>query len=97
MSEVPADGAAEHDPAARQFRVGEGGDAAVLQYRRSAERITLLHTEVPKALRGHGVAQRLARAALEYAKNESLRVVPLCPFVQSYVRKHPEYRDLIDE
>lgn len=85
-----------HDPATQQFRVGAGAEAAVLQYRRSSGQITFLHTEVPKAWRGQGIAQRLAHAGLEHAKAEGLRVVPICPFVQSYLKRHPEYQTLIE-
>ena len=84
-----------HDAALRQFRVGDDDDAAVLQYRSAPGRITFLHTLVPEAFRGQGIAQKLAHAGLEYAKAERLGVVPYCPFVQSYLRKHPEYQALV--
>jgi len=86
-----------HDPAAQQFRVCTGAEAAVLQYRLTADRITFLHTFVPKAFRGKRIAQRLAHAGLEHAKAEGLRVVAICPFVQAYLRKHPEYRALVED
>lgn len=86
-----------HDPEAQQFRVGAGAEAAVLQYRLTENRITFLHTFVPKALRGKRIAQRLAHAGLEHAKTEGRRVVPICPFVQAYLRKHPEYQALVED
>ena len=85
-----------HDGDARQFRVGEGEDAAVLQYRRSGARMTFMHTLVPEAWRGQGIAQKLAHAGLEHARAEGLRVVPICEFVQSYLKKHPEYQSLVE-
>lgn len=85
-----------HDPAAQQFRAGAGAEAAVLQYRSTPGRITFLHTDVPEALRGQGIGQRLAHAGLEHAKAEGLRVVLICPFVRSYVEKHPEYQTLVE-
>jgi uncharacterized protein len=57
--------------------------------------IVFLHTEVPKAIEGHGVAGKLARAALEYARDEGLGVIARCPFVAAYVRRHPEYQALL--
>ncbi|MEP7028866.1 MAG: GNAT family N-acetyltransferase, partial [Candidatus Eisenbacteria bacterium] len=51
--------------------------------------------EVPEALAGRGVANALARHALEAARARGLHVVPLCPFVASYIRRHDEYADLI--
>ena len=53
------------------------------------------HTVVPLALEGHGIAGRLARAALDYARDRGLSVVPLCPYVADYIGKHPEYEDLV--
>ncbi|HEY8468132.1 MAG TPA: GNAT family N-acetyltransferase [Longimicrobiales bacterium] len=85
-----------HDPAARQFRTGTRTETAVLQYESAPGQITFLHTDVPEALRGKGVGQRLARAGLEHAKAEGLRVVVICPFVRSYVEKHPEYKTLVE-
>lgn len=85
-----------HDPVAQQFRAGTGAETAVLQYRSAPGQITFLHTDVPKALRGKGVGQRLAHAGLEHAKAEGLRVVVICPFVRSYVEKHPEYQALVE-
>lgn len=86
-----------HDAAARQFRVGAGDDAAVLQYRTAPGRITFLHTQVPEAYRGQGIAGKLAHAGMEYAKAEGLGVIPFCPFVRSYLTKHPEYQGLVVE
>ena len=86
-----------HDTVSQQFRVGDGEDAAVLQYRRTGSRITFLHTLVPEARRGQGIAQKLAHAGFEHAKAEGLAVVPICPFVQSYLKKHPEYQPLVEE
>jgi predicted GNAT family acetyltransferase len=48
-------------------------------------------------LRGRGIAQLLAHAGLEYAKTHRLEVVPVCPFVKSYLEKHPEYQELVAE
>jgi uncharacterized protein len=85
-----------HDTRAQQFRIDEGASAAVLQYRRTGPRITFLHTFVPEEMRGRGVAQQLAHAGLEHAKAESLEVEPLCTFVQSYLKQHPEYQTLVE-
>lgn len=65
-------------------------------YRLSPGTITFTHTDVPKELAGKGVGSKLARAALDHARAENLRVVPLCPFIAAYIDKHPEYADLVD-
>ncbi len=72
------------------------GATAFLQYQRRAGVVTLIHTEVPPALRGGGVAGQLARFALETARAAGERVVPMCPYVQAYLQKHPEYADLVE-
>lgn len=71
--------------------------AAFLHYAQSGGHLRLIHTEVPAALRGRGYAAALARAALEYARDQHLRVVPSCPFVRSYLARHPEFAGLTDE
>ncbi len=57
--------------------------------------IVFTHTEVPEALEGHGIAAKLAHTALEHARAQRLTVVPLCPFVASYIRRHAEYQGLV--
>ena len=57
--------------------------------------ITLVHTEVRDEFEGQGHAATLARGALDDARSRGLRVVPSCPYIASYVEKHPEYADLV--
>jgi uncharacterized protein len=79
-----------HNEAKGQFEIALGNEKAVLQYRRTDHSITLIHTEVPQASRGRGLGNQLIRAALDYAHFNQLKVVPVCPFVKVYLRKHPE-------
>jgi predicted GNAT family acetyltransferase len=83
---------------AHRFEIREGDAVAFLQYADlpRARAIHLIHTEVPPSLQGRGYAGELARAALEYARQAHLRVIPSCPFVRSYIERHPEYADLAD-
>ena len=67
----------------------------IVAYQLDGDVITLVHTEVGSAHGGHGYAAVLARGALDDARSRGLRVVPSCPYVASYVEKHPEYADLI--
>jgi predicted GNAT family acetyltransferase/glutaredoxin len=64
-------------------------------YRRRDKRIAFTHTEVDESCEGHGFGSRLAAAALEDALREGLEVVPLCPFVAWYIKRHPEYEQLV--
>ncbi|MFG3258449.1 GNAT family N-acetyltransferase [Streptomyces sp. NPDC048172] len=71
--------------------------AGVAQYMRSSQVVAFTHTEVDLAYEGRGVAGALARTALDAAREEGLKVVPVCTFFASYLRKHPEYQDLVYE
>ena len=84
-----------HDEAAQRFELLVDGARAFLTYRRFPDRILLLHTEVPKSFEGHGLAAKLSRFALDFARANRLRVVSLCPYVSSFIRKHPGYQDLV--
>ena len=73
------------------------GDEVVgfVAYRLRDGVITLVHTEVDPAHSGQGHAATLVRGALDDARERGLRVVPSCPYVAAYIRKHPEYADLV--
>ena len=85
----------ENNEKGRQFQVRVEGHLALIQYAYSNGSIVFVHTEVPPALEGRGIAGKLARAALEYAREHKLSVIPRCPFVAAYIRKHPEYQSLV--
>ena len=84
-----------HNEEARRFELLIDGQRSLLTYRRFPDRIVFDHTEVPEPLEGHGLAAKLSRAALDFACANRLRVVPLCPYVSAFIRKHPEYQDLV--
>jgi uncharacterized protein len=73
----------------------DGDVVGEIRYRRRPDRIALVHTEVDPALEGQGLAGRLAAGALDDIRAQGLLVVPICPFVRAYVRRHPEYADLV--
>src|SRR5262245_56810751 len=68
---------------------------AVAEYRRRGDTIYFIHTEVPRDLEGQGVASKLVKAALDDARAQHLAVVPFCPFVAGYIRRHPDYNALV--
>jgi predicted GNAT family acetyltransferase len=84
-----------HNEAAQCFELPVDGARALLTYRRFPDRIVLLHTEVPPPFEGHGIAAKLSRSALDFARANRLQVDPLCPYVSSFIQKHPEYQDLV--
>ena len=77
---------------ANRYELEQDGQTAVMYYERRADQIMLIHTEVPEALRGHGLGEALVKGALALARSEGLRVAVVCPFVRAYLRRHPEER-----
>jgi predicted GNAT family acetyltransferase len=84
-----------HEPEHSRFAIHAEGQTAVLDYQRVGQRLVLPHTGVPRELEGRGVGTRLAKATLDWAREEGLRVVPICPFIRAYLQRHPENADLL--
>ena len=80
----------------QQFQVFVDGEMAYLEYRLNKGDIVLMHTEVPDKLGGRGIASALAEHVLKYAREQKIPVMIYCPFVASWIKKHPEYRDVLD-
>jgi uncharacterized protein len=80
----------ENNRDASRFEVMANGKLAWLDYRVEPGTIFLLYVEVPPEEEGRGIASSLAMAALEFARDQGLKVVPLCPFIAAYMRKHPD-------
>ena len=74
--------------------VGEAR-AGSIQYRSELGIVALTHTEVDPAFEGQGLGAQLVAEALDDIRARGLKVVPICPFVRAYLRRHPEYRDLV--
>jgi predicted GNAT family acetyltransferase len=77
-----------------RFELDADGHVAFSNYKRADGVLTILHTEVPKALEGHGIGSALIQGVLDTARSQGLKVVTVCPFAESYVDRHPEYADL---
>jgi len=78
------------DSFGHRFIIELDGHVAELVYRLDRKQLTLVHTGVPDELRGRRLAARLVAAAFERAAAEGLTVVPLCPYVRSWLQDHPE-------
>jgi uncharacterized protein len=78
-----------------RFELEQDGHVATLDYSLSGHVLGLLHSDVPEALRGSGIASALAKAGLDYAREHHLKVDVTCPFVADYLERHPEYSDLL--
>lgn len=84
-----------NNEANHQFEAKVSGQVAFAAYKLQGETITFTHTVVPPELEGQGLGSKIVKTGLEYARAEHLTVVPQCPFVASYIQRHPEYNDLI--
>lgn len=73
-----------------RFAYIDGGEVAELTYELRGDRLVLVHTEVPDALGGRGIAGNLVQAAVDRAAREGLTVVPDCPYARLWLRRHPD-------
>ena len=83
----------QHNVDEQRFEVRQGELLAGLFYRRHGRALSLMHTEVPDELSGQGIAGRLIKAAMDYARNEQLPVVVYCPFVKSYLERRADLKE----
>jgi predicted GNAT family acetyltransferase len=77
-----------------RFEMSTGAGLAFSEYRLTDGVLHIMHTEVPPELEGQGVGSRLARGVLEAARARGLKVLPRCPFVAAYMKRHTEFDDL---
>jgi len=79
----------------QQFQIRLEGELASLEYRMHEGVIVLMHTEVPDKLGGRGIASALAKYGLDYGRAHHLPVKVYCPFVQAWLKRHPEEMDIV--
>ncbi len=79
----------------QQFELEIDGSTAIIEYRQSPVQITLLHTEVPPALEGKGAGTAIVEKTLDYIEKNHLKLVPICPFVVAYLKRHPEWKRVL--
>jgi predicted GNAT family acetyltransferase len=72
----------------------DGGTALAL-YRSAPGKVLIYHTEVPRELRGRGIAAKLMRGVLADIRASNLKVVPRCSYVARFMREHSEFGDLL--
>ena len=85
-----------HDRAAQRFEAAVVGGRCVADYRLVGKVMHILHTEVPAALQGQGLAAALVQGVLDQARALGWRVRPVCSYVAAYMRRHPETQDLLE-
>lgn len=79
----------------KRYEFDLGDDMAIIEYVTGRGVIALTHTEVPPQYEGQGIGSELVKAVLDDIRKKELQVVPQCPFVGAYIRRHPEYMDLV--
>jgi uncharacterized protein len=86
------------NPAESRYELHLGGElAGFVKYHLRGQQITLIHTEIDPRFQGAGLATHLARFSLDDARKRDLAVLPSCPYIRSWIRKHPEYADLVPD
>jgi predicted GNAT family acetyltransferase len=100
-TEAAAEPVITDNQAESRLEIYVGGErAGLVQYHvpdRDAGVISFMHTEVDDRFQGMGLAGKLARAALDSARERGLQVLPYCPYIKSWIAKHPDYVDLVPE
>jgi predicted GNAT family acetyltransferase len=81
------------DEAAKQFYTTVDGHQAVIRYAKTGDVYNLEHTFVPEELRGQGLAEQLVLGTLSEIRRQGARFIPTCPFIQTFLKRHPEQRD----
>jgi predicted GNAT family acetyltransferase len=85
-----------HDNTARhRYEMPLDCGTAFVLYEAQPDRLILLHAEVPRAARGRSFGAKLVRAVLDDVRRRGLRVVPVCGYIRAFIRRHPEYADLL--
>lgn len=84
-----------HNPAAARFEAVVEGRLCRADYRRDGRTLLVVHTEVPPALEGRGIAGELVRAVFAHAQREGLLVAPVCSYVRAWARRHPDIAPLL--
>lgn len=86
----------EDGPSKGRYRMVIDGVEAEMTYSRAGEGLIIIdHTEVPAALRGRKVGERLVRQAVEDARREGIAIIPLCPFAKAQIDRKPEWQDVL--
>ena len=88
--------AVKNNEESSQFEAEMEGEKVLIAYRTESDgTLNLVHTEVPKKFEGKGVGGALVKKTLEQIKSSGNKIIPSCPFVADYIKRHPEYESLV--
>jgi len=86
-----------HNPADNRFEVTVDGHECVLDYTLDGQVIAMNRVYVPPPAEGRGIAGAITRQALDYSRQQGWKVIPRCPYVAAWIKRHPDYQDLVLE
>jgi len=86
-----------HKPEKNRFETWVEGYLSKLDYIQDGKNFVITHVGVHPELRGQGVAGRIVEASLAYARENSLRVIPMCSYAAAYIRRNPQHAELMDQ
>lgn len=78
-----------------RFEMKVGENLALIEYKEFPGKIALIHTEVEPALEGKGAATAIIEKTLDYIEKNNLKLIPLCPLVVAYIKRHPEWNRIV--
>jgi predicted GNAT family acetyltransferase len=85
----------EHNAAQHRYELTEEGLTATADYRRNGQTLMITYVQSPPPLRGKGTAGRLMAGMLDEVRDEGLKVTPICGYAAAWIRRHPDYQDLL--
>jgi predicted GNAT family acetyltransferase len=80
-----------------RFELIVEGYTAFIEYREIGKKIWLIHTEAPEELKGRGAATAVIEKTLNYIEENGFKLIPLCPLVAAYIKRHPEWNRIVEE
>jgi hypothetical protein len=81
----------------KRFEIEVNGHFAFINYGEREHQIALVHTEAEPELAGTGAAAAVVEKTLEFIKSSGKKLLPFCPYVFAFIKKHPEWKTIVDE
>lgn len=78
------------------FELATGDFTTFIEFKEHGKKIWLIHTEAPEELKGKGSATAIIEKTLTYIEENGYKLIPLCPFVAAYLKRHPEWTRVVD-